>query len=351
MNTPTINFAFDTADLVEVVPTLLTPQTFFLDHFFPRVTMSDTRFVAIDVIIGKRRMAPFVSPRVEGKLVEARRVQTNVFEPPYIKDKRAPDLLRPVQRMPGERLLGGEMSGEERMMANLAFEMQDQVEMIQRRLEWMAVQAVLTGTVTVAGDGFPTTTIDFGRDSSMTVALTGGAQWGQAGVSPVSDLEVWMLAMLKLVGIAPDWCIMTQDAFDLFIADVKLQGAVLYPVWNPYDNRLNPGPQVEKGIVQKGQWGQLKIVVYNDWYVDDSNTQQPMLPAGTVILAAEGEGGVMGIRAFAQILDPDFNYEALQYAPKTWTTKDPAQLLIMMQSAPLVIPGRPNATFAATVHT
>jgi hypothetical protein len=155
--------------------------------------------------------------------------------------------------------------------------------------------------------------------------------------------------MLKLVGIAPDMCIMTQDAFDAFIQDVKLQGALLYPVWNPYNNRLDPGPRIDKGVIQKGTWGQLVIYVYNDWYVDDSNVQQPMLPPGTVILAASGDGGVMGIRAFAQIVDPDFNYEAMEFAPKTWTTKDPAQLLMMMQSAPLTIPGRPNASFAATV--
>jgi hypothetical protein len=57
----------------------------------------------------------------EGKLVEQRRLQTNVFKPAYIKDKRAPDLRKPIRRMIGERL-GGSMSGAEREMANLEFE-------------------------------------------------------------------------------------------------------------------------------------------------------------------------------------------------------------------------------------
>lgn len=349
MVTPTPNVAFDTADLVEVVPTLLTPQTFFLNRYFPNVRMSDTEFVAIDVIIGKRRIAPFVSPRMEGKLVEALRVQTNMFRPPYIKDKRAPDLYRPVQRKIGERLMGGGVSAADRELANINFEMQDQIDMINRRLEWMATRALLTGTVTVSGDGFPTTTIEFGRDAGQTIVLSGGARWGQVGVSPASNLLTWATKTLKLVGIAPTECIMTPDAFDLFIADLKVQPAILYPVWNPYNNQLNPGVQVQKGAIFKGTWGQLEIWVYNDWYVDDSNVEQPMLPAGTVIMVAPQDGGLMGIQAFASILDPEFNYQAMMYAPKTWVTQDPAQRLIMMQSAPLVIPGRPNASLAATV--
>jgi hypothetical protein len=58
---------------------------------------------------------------------------------------------------------------------------------------------------------------------------------------------------------------------------------------------------------------------------------------------------MMGTRAFGQILDPEFNYEALPYAPKTWVEKDPAQRLILMQSSPIVIPSRVNASLAASV--
>ena len=93
---------FDTNVLVQVVPNLLVAQNWLLDRFFPNVVTSDTEFVSIDVDIGLRRMSPFVSPLVQGKLVESRKVQTNTFKPAYIKDKRAPD-LRHVR--PG--LLGG----------------------------------------------------------------------------------------------------------------------------------------------------------------------------------------------------------------------------------------------------
>lgn len=119
---------FDTNVLVQTVPNLKTSQNFLLDRFFPNVVTSDTEFVSIDVDVGQRRMAPFVSPLVQGKLVESRRLQTNTFKPPYIKDKRAPDLRKPIRRQIGERI-GGEYTAAEREMLNLQFEMADQIVM------------------------------------------------------------------------------------------------------------------------------------------------------------------------------------------------------------------------------
>ncbi|EMM8062991.1 TPA: major capsid protein, partial [Morganella morganii subsp. morganii] len=37
------------------------------------------------------------------------------------------------------------------------------------------------------------------------------------------------------------------------------------------------------------------------------------------------------------------------YAPKSWLQHDPAQRFIMVQSAPLVIPSRVNASLCAVV--
>jgi len=107
------NLIYDTNVLIQVVPNPKRVQSLLVDRFFPNIVMSDTEYVSLDVDLGKRRMAPFVSPLVEGKLVEQRRKQTNTFKPVYIKDKRAPDLRKSVRRMIGERI-GGELACAER---------------------------------------------------------------------------------------------------------------------------------------------------------------------------------------------------------------------------------------------
>jgi Phage major capsid protein E len=110
--------------------------------------------------------------------------------------------------------------------------------------------------------------------------------------------------------------------------------------------RNGPGAQITTGAVYKGRWGQYSLWVYNDWYVDDNDIEQPMLPDGVVIMAGPD---LMGTRAFGQIIDPNFNYHALPYAPKMWIADDPPQRFLMMQSAPIVIPWRVNAALCATV--
>jgi hypothetical protein len=347
-------FIYDTNVLIQVVPNLKTAQTFLLDTFFPNIVMADSEFVSIDVDVGVRRMAPFISPLVEGQLVEQRRIQTNTFRPAYIKDKRAPDLRKPVRRMIGERI-GGELTGAEREMANLEFEMTDQIDVLTRRLEWMAAQALLTGTVTIQGEGFPTSLIDFGRYSGMTVALTGNNQWGQGTMladnkdpKPTQNIEDWQQLILQQSGAQATEIVFTKTAWLLFLRAEGVQGAIYYPRLGESGNVLDPGARIRKGAVYKGVWGQYNLWLYNDWYVDVNGVEQPMLPDGTVIMSGPE---MMGTRAFGQILDPMFNYAALPFAPKTWVENDPPQRLMMMQSAPVVIPSRVNACLAATVVT
>ena len=344
MSTPN-PFIYDTNVLIQVVPNLKRAQKFLLDSFFPNIVTADSEFVSIDVDVGKRRMSPFVSPLVEGRLVEQRRYQTNVFKPAYIKDKRAPDLRKPVRRMIGERI-GGDMTGAEREMANLQFEMTDQIDILDRRLEWMASQALQTGTVTISGDGFPSVLVDFGRSADLTVALAGGAQWGQAGVSPSTLIEDWGHILLKESGGVATDIVFTTTPWTLFIQDPVVKQTMWYPGQGGAGNVVNVGAQIQRGAQFKGRWGQYNLWVYNDWYVDDNNVEQPMMPDGIIVMTG---ADLLGTRAFGQILDPAFNYQALPYAPKTWVENDPPQRMLLMQSSPIVIPSRVNASFAATV--
>lgn len=342
---------YSTAVLVGVVPNLKISSNWLLDSFFPNIITSDKETVAIDVDVGLRRMAPFVSPLVAGKLVESRRMQTSEFKPAYIKDKRAPDLRRPVRRQLGERI-GGELSGAEREMANLQLEMADQIDMLNRRLEWMASSALCTGAVTIKGDGFPTTVIDFQRDPALTVALSGVARWTADTIknetaSPTADLDNWATLVLKKSGAVVTDVVFTTKSWQAFIKDPVLKTANWYPGQGG-GNSVQLGTQVQRGAVSKGVWGQYRLWLYNDWFIDpDDNVEKPMIPDGGVLLTGPD---LQGTRAFGMILDPDFGYGPLAYAPKSWVEKDPAQRLILMQSAPVIIPSRANGAMFVQVN-
>ena len=343
---------FDTNVLVHVVRNLKLPSQFLLQTFFPNVVEFETEYVSIDVDVGLRRMSPFVSPLVEGKPVEGRKIQTNTFRPAYIKDLRTPDFRKPVLRAIGERI-GGNLSAAVRIQQNLAFEMEDQVQMVQRRLEWMAAQALIGGTVTIVGEGFPSVLVDFGRDAALTVALSGGTLWSPATIlagtaTPAANIEQWGHIMLKKSGGVATDIIFTTTAWNNFMLDPVVKTTIWYPGSGGNGNTINVGAQIQRGAQYKGRWGQYDLWVYNDWYVDANNVEQPMIPDGSLIMSG---ADLLGTRAFGQIMDPAFNYASLPYAPKTWVENDPPQRLIMMQSSPIVIPSRVNAAFAATVST
>lgn len=344
---------FDTNVLIQVVPNLMTSQNWLLDKFFPNITESDTEEVSIDVDVGLRRLAPFVSPLVEGKLVESRKFQTNSFKPAYIKDKRAPDLRKPIRRQIGERI-GGQYSAAEREMLNLQFELTDQIDMINRRLEWMAASALQTGTVTVTGEGYETQVVDFGRSSDLTIALSGADKWpetveaGKTNTKPTDDIEDWAQRMLKESGAVATDIVFTTKSWKAFRLDTSVKdSAITFPALSPFGNQINPGTQIKTGAVYKGHWGNYDLWVYNDWFIDPlDGKEKPMIADGSVIMSG---ADLMGTRAFGAIIDPAFNYGPMAYAPKSWLQHDPAQRFIMVQSAPLVIPSRVNASLCAVV--
>lgn len=344
---------FDTNVLVQVVPNLLTSQNWLLDTFFPNIVESDTEFVSIDVDIGKRRLSPFCSPLVEGRLVESRKFQTDEFKPAYIKDKRAPDLRKPIRRQIGERI-GGEYSAADREMLNIQFEMTDQIDMINRRMEWMAANALLSSKITVVGEGFPTTVIDFGRAAELTIALSGSDKWpttveaGKTNTKPSSDIERWQTLILKQSGAVPTKLVFTTKSWSAFRLDTTVKdNAINLPLLSPFGNQIDAGAKASTGAVYKGRWGNFELWLYNDWYIDPvDNVEKPMIPDGAIIMSGDD---LMGTRAFGAILDPAFNYGPMAYAPKTWIQEDPAQRFLMMQSAPLVIPSRVNAALCAMV--
>ena len=345
---------FTTAVLARVVELLPPPSTFLLDTFFPGVQTGDTEEIYFDIDTSKPRIAPFVHPTVAGKVVADRGFQTNSFKPAYVKDKRILLPGAPIKRRPGERI-GGSLDPMQRRQAQLSQNLQDQLDMLTRREVVMAAEALRLGQVTVTGESYPTKVVNFGRDAALTVALVGAARWGQAGVSLISSLETWAGLVMTKSGALATTVVMDPKAWALFRADAEVQQK-LNTLYAGQRGSLDTGPQARgMGKLRAryvGSIGDFDIWVYQDTYVDEAGATQQMLPDYTVIMAAPGDapGTLEGVRCYGQILDEEANYKAQRYFTKSWLEKDPANRILLMQSAPLVVPFRPNASFCATVN-
>lgn len=337
---------YSTQALNRLVQSLKRPQTALLTTFFGTVETSETEQILFDVENKKRRIAPFVSPLREGKLVEDEGYVTKSFTPAYTKDKRVHDPNKALKRAAGETI-GGSMAPIDRHQANLARSTADQLDMLNRRKEVMASEALRTGKVTVTGDGYPTVVVDFGRNAAHTVALTGANRWGQAGIKPLENIEDWTGTVLQNSGAVIRDVVMDVKAWRLFRADADVQKFLDTRPLSSSTDSIVALQFAKLGLSYKGQVGEVRFWVYQDWYVDEAGVEQPMIPDFTVILASPD---VDGVQHHGAIRDEDAGLQALEYFSKSWVVPDPSKRILLMQSAPLVVPYRPDATFCATVN-
>lgn len=336
---------FTTTTMMGVVQSLKTPSSFLLDMFFGLEQISDTEEVVFDVRDGARRLAPFVSPLVAGAVQATEGHTTKKFKPAYLKPKEVIDPSRPVKRVVGERI-GGEMAPTDRAQLLVGNLINEQIDQINRRLEVMASEVLTTGKVTISGEQYATQVVDFGRDTDHTITLTSGSKWGETGVDPLEDLDAWAMLILKRTGSRPNQVVMGTDAWAVFKKSPSVESRL--DVRRVGDASLNLGGPDSVGGTYMGTVDGFDIYVYADWYIDPADGQEkPVLPTNQVVMASRA---MQGTRAFGAILDAEAGYRAMPYFPKSWIEEDPSVRYVMTQSAPLLVPTRPNASLAATVR-
>lgn len=340
---------FSTEYLAGVVQDLKTPAHWALDQFFGTQVTFETEAVDVDVISRKRRIAPLVSPFSPGRIMNQVGRETRQLKPAYVKDLRVFRAEQGLKRAVGEAI-GGTMAPQQRIQMAIVSELEDQLNLLTRRQEIMAIEQLRTGHVTLVGADYPLTDIDLRRDATLTVDLTvGGAEstsWDQAGAHPLTDLKRWALRSKKLSGVYPKKVCMNTDVFSNFVnnADVVKR-------WQAQNAQLiNIALKTDDANDDTGTYmGQIEgflIYTYADWYVNDADEEVEILPSGELFMA---DANVEGVRNYGAILDLD-SLQAVPFFAKSYTTDNPSARYLLLQSAPLPAMRRPNASVGVKVQ-
>ncbi len=337
----------DTHKLIGVVRNVPIVPQFWLELAFPNTQQFDTEWIDFDIVDESRRLAPFVAPNVNGKVMTAEGFSTRRFKPAYIKPKDSVTPDRLIKRRAGEALGSGSLSPEQRRAAVIADILRIQQDMIRRRWEWMACQAIVAGSVTVSGESYPSQTIAFGRDAAQTITLTGGDLWTATATShPWRNLQTWYTQTHDLSGAPVRDLVFGVTAWDAFAAHPEVQEALE----TRRGSTLVMETTIGMGLAETAQYkgtlpGGPRLWVYSDSYKNDAGTKVDMMDPTYVVGISDAEG----IRAYGAIQDARAGYRAMDIFPKMWINEDPSAEYIMSQSAPLMIPARPNGTFRAKV--
>ncbi|MCK5680451.1 major capsid protein [bacterium] len=336
---------FSTRTMLTAIDQLVTARTFLLQTFFPGFQQFASKSVDIDIIKGKRRIAPFVSPVLAGKVIDKRGFTTKTYTPPYVKPKFVTGAQEILNRAPGEIVYVGGQSQQNRAETKLGEEFAELDEMITRREEWMAAQELVTGSVSVVGDGI-NDVIDFQRSADHTVTLTGTALWTDAASKIIENLRTWRRKIIQDSGVTPNIVVMGSTAVDAFMSNVVLAASL--------DNRRVDLGKIDPTILPDGvtYYGYIKEVGldlygYDEWYLDDAGDEQPMLPADKVIVGSTNSRNAK-LYGMIQDLAAGGNFAVPRF-PKSWEKEDPSVRFVMLQSAPLVALLQPDSTMCIKV--
>ncbi|MCD5324770.1 MULTISPECIES: major capsid protein [Pontibacillus] len=334
---------YSTRTMLSAISQMKPARTFLMDTFFPNFETKVTEKVDVDFKKGKRKMAPFVSPRVGGKVVERQGFQTYTYAVPKIAPERVMTSDDITRRSMGEGLYSAKTPAQ-RAVELMATDIMDLDDLITRREEWMCREVLFGGKVLMVGDGIEQE-VDYNFTNKET--LSTGSKWNEGTSEKLADLKRWRLQVIQKTGKAPNVCIMESSVVDDFLADKDVRELMDL-------QRLNVGaiePSIQnEAVTFIGRLSSLGIEIYSydEWYLDENDEEQPMVPVGHVLLGSRGMNKRL-YGAVTQIEDNSFVTIEGTRVPKSWIDNKNEVRMMRLSARPLPVPVDVDSWYVAKV--
>jgi hypothetical protein len=237
----------------------------------------------------------------------------------------------------------GKQFGLEQMKTRIAREQKDAKDIMDRTLEFWAVNA-LKGQIL---DSDLETIVDYNMAASHKPTLSGTNLWTNAASDPVNRLR----AFKKLIeddsgGAITGWLgYMGSEVMDALLAHEKVRDLLKY----------GKGAQVaENGKITK--LAEIELNEYNGSFLDDDGTRRRFIDEKYMMLIGLCDDLVDV--PYAPIVDDDApegvgnidaNGGGALYFSKSWSEKDPSGRWIKAETRPLPVLQRPGAVIYAKV--
>lgn len=145
------NFVLDytsTPHMLEAIKLEFAPNTFLKDRYFPDAEVFTTEEVLVEYKKGNKRMAPFVAPEINGKVMARDGYSAKTYKPAMIKPKRSLTIDDLKKKGFGEALYAP-LTPAERATKITLEDLQELRESIARRKEWMAAEVLQKNALTM----------------------------------------------------------------------------------------------------------------------------------------------------------------------------------------------------------
>jgi len=332
-------------------------SSFLRDRYFPTNDATDiftTNEVLVEYKSGNKKLAPFVTPRKNGKVVFRDGYDTKSYAPANIAPKR-PITIDDLKRKGFGEALFSQMTPEERQTALVLLDSQELDEMIARREEAMAAELLTTNGIVMKhyadkGDEYEEKEIRFYNGVSDPTEYTVSTPWGSASADIVKDLYAMILALTE-AGCDASELVVGSDVAQAIINNDSIQKLLDIRNYNVGTVEPIALPTGAARLCRLNIYGnELDILTYNQTYENEAGIIVPYIAADQIVLTSPNAGRTAyGAISQVEQTDGEMHTYAGKRVPHYVADADSNSRSLTLTSAPLMMPNKKNAWIHADV--
>lgn len=331
---------FGTREMTEAVLMLKPVGNFFRSKFFNGPAQEHNNLIVdIDIYKGQRKVAPYTKTTSKSKPLARTQYKTGSFTIPYIKISRSLEAVQTQLRSIGETIYSTK-TPLQRASEQMAKDLMELEESIQRAEELQAAQAIVNAKITIKGEEVDAE-IDLLRDPLLTFTVAGADLWTAGTADIHAQLRAYAALVFSKSGYTPNLILAGTTALNALFANAAIRSLL--------DNRRmvvgsmdsSPTTQDFPAARRYGDIAGFDIWQYYEMYLDDAdNTEKSFIPDDTIVLASTG---MKCVPHYGPIMDFGALVPLKRFA-KSIEEQDPSVKTAILQSAPAYINHTPDAT-------
>lgn len=326
---------YTTKEIIEAIEINPPVRNFLTRMFFPVERTHLTEKVEFDIKKGRRAMAPFVSPRVGGKVITRQGFHTKEFTTPRLAPERELTVDDISKRAMGENVYS-KRTPSEREDDLLASDYKELDESIQRRIEWMSRQILFEGKLDIVDEEAGVDVqADYGFENIFVLASD--KYWSLPTVNPIPFLRDKRRNIIKETGRAPDVLILASDLIDVFINNPFIKTAM--DIRHMQNVEIRPRI-VDDALTYYGKIAELgmEIYSYDEFFLNDDGEEEGIIPSGSCLMAHSDGEGAIEFGLITQMENKKYQSYEAKVVPKIYCDEKSEIKMFRLTSRPLPRP-------------
>jgi len=279
----------ETVDLIQAVELMKPPAHYLLDTFFrDKMPVSNTSYVAVEYLKGKRQLAPYIVKGSRGADISRDKTEASFYSAPLIGGSRVITVSDLEMRQFGEQPIYSKLTPQDRQAQMQARDLRDLTERILNRRNEMAASILTTGKVAIKGyadDGVAVVEdeIDFKWQGKKTPATA----WTNSNAKIYDDLRQGVDDIAEATGELPTILLCGKGIEKCLLNNKEIKEWLMIPnaaIWQMASIQPRYISPQARYIGKIGALG-LEVYSYYETYADETGQVKPFIPENVAILA------------------------------------------------------------------